>query len=95
MTTNTLYRAVHNAVLHDWDPIGVGNIPEAQDEYNAYVPIICELLTLRNSRSEIVNYLSLLATQQMGLTGNTQEIEAFADKLTQLAATIDEIEPHA
>jgi hypothetical protein len=94
MTTKTLHQAVHYAVLHEWDPIGVANIPEAQDEYDAYVTKICQILRLRNSRGEIAGYLSWLATEQMGLSGNRQETEAFADRLIQLAATIEGIEPH-
>jgi hypothetical protein len=90
MMKMTLYRTVHSAVLHDWDPIGVGNIPEAQNEYDAYVPKLCELLESRRARDEIVGYLCWLETSQIGLSGNRQATEAFADKLIQIAATIEE-----
>lgn len=86
----TLYRTVHSATLHDWDPIGVGDIPEAQNEYDAYIPKLCELLKSRRSRDEIVGYLWWLETEQIGLTGNKQATEEFADKLIRIAATIEE-----
>jgi hypothetical protein len=95
MTTNTLHHAVHHAVLHEWDPIGLGNIPEAQNEYDAYVPKLCELLRLRKGHSEITRYLWWLATEQMGLTGNRQETEAFTERLIQIATTIERNEPMA
>ena len=30
--------AIHDALIKEWDPIGVGGEPEAQDEYDGYVP---------------------------------------------------------
>lgn len=92
MKTTTLHQAVHAAVLHEWDPIGIRNIPEAQDEYDAYVPKICELLKLPNSRNDVVSYLGWLATEQMGLSGNNQVTEDFADRLIQIATTMKETE---
>lgn len=89
MNTKKLYQAVHLAVLNDWDPIGVGSIPEAQDEYEAYVPKICELLKSRKSRNEITDYLWWLTTEQIGLSGNRQAIDEFADELIKIAATIE------
>lgn len=87
MNTKTLHKAVHDSVLNDWDPIGIRNIPEAQDEYNSYVPRICDLLKLPNCRSDLVSYLWWLATEHMGLSGNRQATEDFADKLIQIATT--------
>lgn len=92
MTKVTLYPTVHSAVLHDWDPIGVGNIPEAQSEYDSYIPKLCELLESRRGRNEIVEYLWWLETAQIGLSGDRRATEAFADKLIQIAAMIKEAE---
>ncbi len=39
------YDAVGRIFLEDWDPIGVDDVPEAQGEYDSYVPGVCELLT--------------------------------------------------
>ena len=36
----TLHQKVKNILMQDWDPIGVQAIPEAQDEYDSYVPTI-------------------------------------------------------
>lgn len=89
MNTQTLHQAVHHAVLHDWDPIGVKNIPEAKNEYDAYVPKLCELLKSRKRQNDIVVYLWWLETEQIGLSGNRQATEEFAGRLTQIADTIE------
>lgn len=92
MTAKKLYQAVHSAVLHDWDPIGVENLPEAQGEYDAYVPKLCDLLKSKTSRNEILAYLWWLETEQLGLSGNRQRTEVFADNLSKIASEIEDIE---
>ncbi|NJM37872.1 MAG: hypothetical protein HC845_08480 [Akkermansiaceae bacterium] len=92
MNTKALHQAVHSAVLNEWDPIGIRNIPEAQDEYVAYVPRICELLKLPDSRNDVSSYLWWLATEQMGISENRQVTEDFTDRLIQIATTMKETE---
>lgn len=31
------HQAIREALMKEWDPIGVAHIPEAQDEYDGYV----------------------------------------------------------
>ena len=38
------YDAVGRILLKDWDPIGVNDVPEPQNEYDSYVPGLCGLL---------------------------------------------------
>ncbi|HEY1756822.1 MAG TPA: hypothetical protein VGG72_15730 [Bryobacteraceae bacterium] len=38
------HQVIKTALLKEWDPIGVGEVPEAQDEYDSYVPDTYELL---------------------------------------------------
>jgi hypothetical protein len=42
------------ALLKEWDPIGVGQIPEAQDEYDSYVPDVYKLLITRRPKHEFL-----------------------------------------
>ena len=42
-------------LLHDWDPIGVQNVPEAHDEYDSYVSGIYQLLASGASDERIVS----------------------------------------
>ena len=32
-----IQRSIAEVLLRNWDPIGVRNVPQAQDEYDAYV----------------------------------------------------------
>lgn len=89
----TPYQALRSAVLHDWDPIGVGNIHESQNEYDAYLLKICELMEPRRRRDQNVGYLWWLETAQFVLSGNRLVTAAFADRLIQLGAMIECREP--
>jgi hypothetical protein len=50
-----------------WDPIGVREVPQAQDEYDDYLGEISQLLMQEASEQEMVEYLYLVETQTMGL----------------------------
>lgn len=95
MTTNPEDRsriygeAIRRALLKEWDPIGVGEISEAQDEYDSYVGAIYKMLIARKKKNEIFDYLWWLETEHMGLTGNRHATDHFAERLAKLP---DEIE---
>ncbi|MBW1860545.1 MAG: hypothetical protein JRI70_10905 [Deltaproteobacteria bacterium] len=88
-------RRYHTAIkttltlLNEWDPIGISDVPEAQDEYDSYVPGIHKMLVSRSTEKEVFEYLWDVETQHMGLLGNRGHTEAVAGKLVQL---IDRIE---
>jgi hypothetical protein len=67
----------------------VKGIAEAQDEYDSYVPTIYKMLISRKLRHEIFSYLWWLETDHMGLTGDRQATEAFADRLMQIPDELD------
>lgn len=83
------HAAIRKALMDKWDPIGVRGVPEAQDEYDHYVPTIYRLLVTRRSRQELLDYLWWLETEHMGLSGNRQATETFAEYLEGLAESID------
>lgn len=83
------HEAIRRALLQEWDPIGVGTIPEAQDEYDAYVPTIYKLLIAQKPKHEIFDYLWWLETEHMGLTGDRQATEKFAERLMQIPEEVD------
>jgi hypothetical protein len=76
---------IRQALLSDWDPIGVSHVPEAQDEYDGYVTDIHGLLIRRSPVTEIFDYLWWLETERMGLTGDRQATLEFAAKLVRLS----------
>jgi hypothetical protein len=87
--TDKARKAIRLALLQEWDPIGIADVPEAQDEYDSYVQPVYELLVTHQPEHEILRYLWWLETEQMGLTGNRKVTERFAKRLMLLE---DELE---
>src|SRR5438046_893952 len=57
---------LRRVVMSCWDPIGVADLPQAADEYDAYLPMI--LAVLRDGEeSGLKERLSATRTQAMGL----------------------------
>jgi hypothetical protein len=82
------HAAIKVALLHEWDPIGVREDPDAQHEYDSYVPAIYKLLITRRAQHEIFDYLWWVETTHMGLTGNRQATEHFAERLMPIPGEI-------
>lgn len=76
-------------MMNIWDPIGVGSVPEAADEYDSYVPIIYRMLVTRQTLDVLFDYLWWLETEHMGLIGDRQRTAAFARELLTLPSIID------
>ena len=76
--------ALRDLVMSEWDPIGVKNIPEAADEYDAYLGEIRQLVVTRASTQNIFEYLWQLETQHMGLTGDRARTMKFAENLSKI-----------
>ena len=73
--------AIREILLKEWDPIGVKDIPEAQDEYDSYIHQICKLLINQESPENIFQYLWKIETDYMGLIGNRNHTKTIAEKL--------------
>jgi hypothetical protein len=82
-------KAIKTALLTEWDPIGVKQFPEAQDEYDSYAPHIYTLLITRRPHQEIFDYLWKIETERMGLTGDRQATERFAERLLRIPREIE------
>jgi len=85
------HHAIRKILLSDWDPIEVGDVAEAQDEYDSYIPGIYGRLIHRISEQELFDHLSKIQIQQMGLTGDRGKTQQAVKKLlllnTQLEST--------
>ena len=81
--------AIRMALLKEWDPIGVNQVPEAQDEYDHYVPAIYKLLISRKPKHEVFDYLWWLETEHMGLDGDRRATEQFAERLLRIPQEIE------
>jgi hypothetical protein len=69
------WRLVRELFMRDWDPIGVRDVPQAQDEYDsyvakAYVMLVDETATV----DDLARYLASIE-EYMGLTATTRSAE--------------------
>lgn len=79
-----LQQKIKVILLQEWDPIGVREIPEAQDEYDGYVSTIYSKLTSRKALNEVFDYLLWAENEHMGLTVDKQRTRSIAEKLVAL-----------
>jgi hypothetical protein len=85
------HQAIREILLRDWDPIEVGAVAQAQDEYDSYIPGIYGRLIHRISEQELFDHLWQIETEHMGLFGNRGKTQQAVRKLlllnTQLEST--------
>jgi len=80
--------AIRQVLLHEWDPIGVSDIPAAQDEYDSYVGGVYRLLASGASEYQIIERLYNIETVSMGLPGNREYLKGVAEKLVKLDVSL-------
>ena len=57
---------IRRVLLDVWDPIGVKDEANAQDEYDAYIGDIYEILVARDDDKKLVEYLRWVAEKGWG-----------------------------
>jgi hypothetical protein len=60
-------REIRRVLLEEWDPIGVKDVPEAQDEYDGYLGGVYHLLADGASADSIIDHLFTIESDRMGL----------------------------
>lgn len=76
---------IRHVLLEVWDPIGVKNAPNAQDEYDGYVVRLYELLVSGAPDSDLVDYLYQAVHDRMGLGGaSKRDMETTAHALRKI-----------
>lgn len=89
--TKEIMAQIHDILWRDWDPIGV-NDAAPEDEYDSYIGGVYRLLASTCGREAMVNHLSEIETDTMGLgpvaEGSESEqktrLERVADKLLRI-----------
>ena len=77
--------AIARVLLQEWDPIGVRDVPEAQDEYDDYVGGVYRLLTAGASPLDVATHLSTIESERMGYTqAKPTDLLPVAEKLCGL-----------
>ncbi|MCR6732501.1 hypothetical protein NVV44_23115 [Enterobacter cloacae] len=84
MNDRFLYDQVKAVLLHEWDPLGISDLIEADDEYDAYVQPICDMLYAGKEIEDIFHYLHWVATDYMCLNVNSDLERRVAEKLFYL-----------
>jgi hypothetical protein len=63
-----IQESIRGVLLHEWDPIGVKDVPEAQDEYDGYVGGVYGLLVSGATAEQLAEHLWKIETDTMGLS---------------------------
>ena len=86
MTKNSLFLLVQKVLLTKWDPIGIGNLEEAVNEYDAYIGHILEIIESKNLEKEDVlfDYLVWAESERMELTPDEKHVKAVCKELLSL-----------
>jgi hypothetical protein len=89
-------RELEELLLVWWDPCGVYGEPEAQDEYESYVPRLATLLRAGAREAEVAEHLRALETAEIGAAGESElaaaRIVAWHD---HVVASLPGVEPPA
>jgi hypothetical protein len=85
----SLFDRVREALLMEWDPIGIQEFPEAHAEYDSYVPDLCELLMRKETWETVFAYLWHLEIGHMGLRGDQVRTQTFSERLIRIARESD------
>jgi hypothetical protein len=83
-----LMEEIQKILLKEWDPIGIQDIPEAQDEYDSYVSDVYKLIQSKRTESEVFDYLWGIETEHMGLSGDKKHTQTIAHKLFKLSVPL-------
>ena len=68
-TSRRIRVQIRHVLLEVWDPIGVRDEPNAQDEYDGYIGPVFELLVHDGTDAQIVDHLHW-AEERMGMNGS-------------------------
>jgi hypothetical protein len=71
-------------LLRDWDPIGIGNEPAAQNEYNAYADDVAQRLSAGATLREIESYLRAVVHERMRMDNDPADYPALMSKIAAL-----------
>lgn len=85
MVADTLFVSVREILMRDWDPIGINEVREAQDEYDEYAAVVTQMIRKGASREEFYRYLRGVETDSIGLRGDRERASLAAESLSALA----------
>jgi hypothetical protein len=81
--------SIRAILIRDWDPIHVQDIPEAQDEYDAYIGGVYRLLSSGASEFAIATHLASIERNSMGFSTSAEALLRVARCLRQLDVRLE------
>lgn len=79
---------IRTILLREWDPIGIGDVPEAHDEYDSYVGDILAALSQAKATADIIAARLLqIATDDMALPNSPPLVERCTQAAERLMGT--------
>ena len=63
-----LYKRIDEILYYKWDPIGISDGDLTRNEYQSYLPQVFKLALENNNPEPIANYLTVITTDNMGLS---------------------------
>jgi len=82
--------SIRRILFYDWDPIGISNDVDIDDEYDRYIAPVYRMLVENRSEDELVKFLFQLERDSMGLSSKSPErLRPVARKLLGLYVNLD------
>jgi hypothetical protein len=79
---------MRHVLLEVWDPIGIKDEPNAQDEYDGYIRTLYDLLVSHADDSRLIDYLHWAVHDHMGLdAARRSDMEATVEALKKIPLT--------
>ena len=76
--------SIREVLIREWLPIHIHDVPEAQDEYDAYVGGVYRLLASGASEFAIATHLASVERHSMGFSTSAEALLPVARRLKQL-----------
>lgn len=76
--------SIRKILLQSWDPLGVGDNSDLADEYDAYLPLIYDLLNSSCTYSELLDHLKNIEDKMLETKGSVTARELTAKQLILL-----------
>ncbi|MEX3636813.1 hypothetical protein [Paraburkholderia sp. BR14320] len=76
---------VKKILLNEWDPIGIADFQEADDEYDSYVPYVSRMLREHKTVEELYTYLRWIEVERICLDGDEAHTRNIANQLMDLS----------
>ena len=87
--TEATQDSIRKVLMVDWDPIGVGGIPEAADEYDSYIGRFYRILRDRRHIDELVDCLERIEREEICISTTDQVRRRVAEKLLDLKVILN------